>query len=76
MKVIKFKEGNARIVLSSNSYRLMQQASEKDFKNIKEGGKCTGACLRSKLSLARIHKYQSRSSFLPENLRVVVSFLQ
>jgi hypothetical protein len=23
----------------------MQQASEKDFKNIKGGGKCTGACL-------------------------------
>jgi hypothetical protein len=23
----------------------MQQSSEKDFKNIKEGGKCTGACL-------------------------------
>jgi hypothetical protein len=23
----------------------MHQASEKDFKNIKEGGKCTGACL-------------------------------
>jgi hypothetical protein len=23
----------------------MHQSSEKDFKNIKEGGKCTGACL-------------------------------
>jgi hypothetical protein len=45
-RVIKIKEGNAGIVLSSNSYHLMQQASEKDFKNIKEGGKCTGACLR------------------------------
>jgi hypothetical protein len=32
--------------LAFNSYYLMQQASEKDFKNIKEGGKCTRACLR------------------------------
>ena len=31
-RVIKIKEGNARIVLSSNSYHLMQQSSEKDFK--------------------------------------------
>jgi hypothetical protein len=54
----------------------MQQASEKDFKNIKGGGKCTRACLRSQVSLARIHKYQSRSSCLLENPRVVVSFLQ
>jgi hypothetical protein len=35
-KVIKSKEGNAGIVLAFNSYHLMHQASEKDFKNIKE----------------------------------------
>jgi hypothetical protein len=35
-KVIKFKEGNAGIVLAHNSYHLMHQASEKDFKRNKE----------------------------------------
>jgi hypothetical protein len=30
--VIRFKEGNAGIVLAINSYHLMHQASEKDFK--------------------------------------------
>jgi hypothetical protein len=45
-KVIKFKEGIARIVLAFNSYHLMHQASEKDFKKNQGGGKCTGACLR------------------------------
>jgi hypothetical protein len=34
--VIKFKEGNAEIVLSINSYHLMHQAGEKDLKRIKE----------------------------------------
>jgi hypothetical protein len=34
-KVIKFKEGNAGIVLAINSYHLMHQASEKDFKRVK-----------------------------------------
>jgi hypothetical protein len=33
------------LFLAINSYHLMHQSSEKDFKNIKEGGKCTGACL-------------------------------
>jgi hypothetical protein len=35
-KVIKFKERNARIGLAHNSYHLMHQASEKDFKRNKE----------------------------------------
>jgi hypothetical protein len=35
-RVIKFKEGNAEIVLSINSYHLMHQESEKDLKRIKE----------------------------------------
>ena len=30
--MIKFKEGNVGMVLSNNSYNLMQQSSEKDFK--------------------------------------------
>jgi hypothetical protein len=44
-KVIKFKEGNAGIVIALNSYHLMHQASEKDFKRNQGGGKCTGAYL-------------------------------
>jgi hypothetical protein len=50
---------------------LMQQASEKDFK-IKEGGKCTGACLCLWVSQAQIHKYQSRNNSQPECPKVVV----
>jgi hypothetical protein len=41
-KVIKFKEGNAGIVLAFNSYYLMHQASEKDFKRIKEVANAPG----------------------------------
>jgi hypothetical protein len=41
-KVIKFKEGNAGIVLTFNSYHLMHQASEKDFKSIKEVANAPG----------------------------------
>jgi hypothetical protein len=41
-KVIKFKEGNAGIVLSINSYHLMHQASEKDFKRIKKVANAPG----------------------------------
>ena len=76
MRVIKIKEGNARIVLSSNSYHLMHQSSEKDFKNIKEGGKCTGACLRLQVIQARIHKCRSRNYSRPECPKVVVLALQ
>ena len=54
----------------------MQQASEKDFKNIKEGGKCTGACLCLWVSQARIHKYRSRNSSQPVFPKVVVLALQ
>jgi hypothetical protein len=54
----------------------MQQSSEKDFKNIKEGGKCTGACLCLWVSLAQIHKYQGRNSSQPEFPKVVVLALQ
>ena len=50
----------------------MQQASEKDFKNIKGGGKCTGACLRSQVNQAQIHRCQSRNDFQPETPKVVV----
>jgi hypothetical protein len=44
-KVIKFKEGNAGIVLSINSYHLMHQASEKDFKRIKKVANAPGLAL-------------------------------
>jgi hypothetical protein len=44
-KVIKFKEGNAGIVLALNSYHLMHQASEKDFKRIKEVANAPGLAL-------------------------------
>jgi hypothetical protein len=44
-KVIKFKEGNAGIVLALNSYHLMHQASEKDFKSIKEVANAPGLAL-------------------------------
>ena len=41
-RVIKIKEGNARIVLSSNSYHLMQQSSEKDFEIAREVANAPG----------------------------------
>jgi hypothetical protein len=41
-KVIKYKEGNAGIVLSINSYHLMHQLSEKDFKRVKEVANASG----------------------------------
>jgi hypothetical protein len=44
-KVIKFKEGNAGIVLAINSYHLMHQASEKEFKRIKEVANAPGLAL-------------------------------
>jgi hypothetical protein len=44
-KVIKFKEGNAGIVLALNSYHLMHQESEKDFKSIKEVANALGLAL-------------------------------
>jgi hypothetical protein len=44
-KVIKFKEGNAGIVLAINSYHLMHQASEKDFKRVKEVANASGLAL-------------------------------
>ena len=50
----------------------MQQASEKDFKNIKGGGKCTGACLRLLVNQAQIHRCQSRNDSQPETPKVVV----
>jgi hypothetical protein len=43
--VIKSKEGNAGIGLAHNSYYLMHQASEKDFKNIKEVANAPGLAL-------------------------------
>ena len=54
----------------------MQQASEKDFKNIKGGGKCTGACLRLQVIQARIHKCRSRNYSRPECPKVVALALQ
>jgi hypothetical protein len=45
MKVIKFKEGNAGIVLALNSYHLMHQASEKDLKRNKEVANAPGLAL-------------------------------
>jgi hypothetical protein len=50
----------------------MHQASEKDFKKEQGGGKCTRACLVLLVNQALLHRYQSRSSFLPEVLQVVV----
>jgi hypothetical protein len=44
-KVIKFKEGNAEIVLAINSYHLIHQASEKEFKRIKEVANAPGLAL-------------------------------
>jgi hypothetical protein len=40
--VIKIKEGNAGMVLSSNSYHLMQQSSEKGFKIAREVANAPG----------------------------------
>jgi hypothetical protein len=39
-----FKEGNAPIGLTPNSYHLMRHSSDKEFKQ-QGGGKFTGACL-------------------------------
>ena len=39
---MKFKEGNAGIVLSINSYHLMQQSSEKDFEIAREVANAPG----------------------------------
>jgi hypothetical protein len=50
----------------------MHQASEKDFKKEQGGGKCTGAYLVLQVNQALLHRYQSRSSFLPKVLQVVV----
>jgi hypothetical protein len=76
-KVIKFKEGNAGIVLALNSYYLKHQTSEKDFKRNQGGGKCTEACLVSLENQAQIRIYQNKSSCLPDvpQVVVVVSFL-
>jgi hypothetical protein len=56
----------------------MHQASEKDFKRIKDGGKCTGACLVLLVNQARTRRCQNKNSCLPdvpEVVVVVVSFL-
>jgi hypothetical protein len=76
-KVIKFKEGNAGIVLALNSYYLKHQTSEKDFKRNQGGGKWTEACLVSLENQAQIRIYQNKSSCLPDvpQVVVVVSFL-
>jgi hypothetical protein len=71
-KVIKFKEGNAGIVLALNSYHLMHQASEKDFKRNQGGGKCTEACLVLLVSQARTRRCQNRNNCLPDVPQVVV----
>jgi hypothetical protein len=42
MEVIKSKEGNAGIGLAHNSYHLMHQASDKDFKSNKEVANAPG----------------------------------
>jgi hypothetical protein len=44
-KVINFKERNAAIGLAHNSYHLMHQASEKDFKRNKEVENAPGLAL-------------------------------
>jgi hypothetical protein len=44
-EVIKSKEGNAGIGLAHNSYHLMHQASEKDFKRNKEVANAPGLAL-------------------------------
>jgi hypothetical protein len=43
--VIKFKEGNGGIGLTHNSYHLMHQTSEKDFKRNKEVADAPGLAL-------------------------------
>jgi hypothetical protein len=43
-RINSFKEGNAAIGLTPNSYHLMHHSSDKEFK-ITRKGKCTGACL-------------------------------
>jgi hypothetical protein len=50
----------------------MHQASEKDFKRIKDGCKCTGACLVLLVNQARTHRCQNRNSYLPDVPQVVV----
>jgi hypothetical protein len=44
----------------------------KVFKNTRKGVACTGACLRSWVSQAQIHRYQSRNDSRPETPKVVV----
>jgi hypothetical protein len=44
-EVIKSKEGNAGIGLAHNSYHLMHQVSEKDFKRNKEVANAPGLAL-------------------------------
>jgi hypothetical protein len=50
----------------------MHQASEKDFKSNRGGGKCTGACLVLLVNQALFRIYQNRNSCLPDVPQVVV----
>jgi hypothetical protein len=45
---------------------------QKVFKNTRKGVACTGACLRSQVSQAQFHRYQSRNNSRPEIPKVVV----
>jgi hypothetical protein len=44
---------------------------QKVFKNTRKGVACTGACLRLRVSQARIRRCQSRNNFLPDVPQVV-----
>ena len=63
--------------VSSNSYEpnahfTRLKVCEKYFKNTRKGVACTGACLRSQVNQAQIHRCQSRNDSRPETLKVVV----
>jgi hypothetical protein len=45
---------------------------QKVFKNTRKGAACTGACLRSQVNQAQIHRCQSRNDSRPETPKVVV----
>jgi hypothetical protein len=69
--VKRFKEGNAAIGLTPNSYHLMHHSSDKEFKTARRW-KMHRACLELYGSRALLPKYQNISSSWQVGLQVVV----
>ena len=70
------KESNASKGFQVTPMNLMHISLDlsvrKVFKNTRKGVACTGACLRSQVNQAQIHRYQSRNDSWPETPKVVV----